>query len=74
MSKESRQTLDQISSEDGYKIANAEFKGMVIQSLKDIREDINEIKEQNNVTRWISFGIAGLAGIVSSIMGKDIKL
>jgi hypothetical protein len=51
-------------------MSQSEFKGMVIQSLKDIREDISELKQQNNITRWISMGIAGIAGIVSGVVTK----
>jgi len=69
-----RQTLEEITSEESYRMSQSEFKGMVVQSLKDIREDIAEIKGQNNMSRWISMGVAGLAGIVSGIIGKEIKL
>lgn len=69
-----RQTLDQINSEEAYRMSQAEFKGMVIQSLKDIREDIADIKTQNNVVKWISFGIAGLTGLVSSLIGRELKI
>jgi hypothetical protein len=65
-----RQTIDQITSEQAYRMSQSEFKGMVIQSLKDIREDISELKQQNNITRWISMGIAGIAGIVSGVVTK----
>ena len=65
---------NEITSTEAYRLQNAEFHGMTIQALKDIREDIAEIKQQNNVTRWISMGIAGVAGILSGIMGKDIKI
>lgn len=69
-----RQTLDEISKEDAYRMDQSEFKGMVIQSLKDIREDIAELKGQNNVSRWISMGVAGVAGIISGLLGKDVHL
>ena len=65
---------NEITSAEAYRLQNAEFHGMTIQALKDIREDIAEIKQQNNVTRWISMGIAGVAEILSGIMGKDIKI
>ncbi len=66
--------IDDITQEESYRINQSEFKGMVIQSLKDIREDVAEIKNQNNVTRWISLSIAGVAGVLSGILGKDIKI
>ena len=66
--------IEEITSEESYRLTQAEFKGMTIQALRDIRDDINEIKQQNNITRWISFGIAGIAGIVSNVIGKEIKL
>ena len=69
-----QRNLDSITSEEAYRMETAEFKGMVIQSLKDIREDIGEIKNQNNMTRWISLAIAGVAGVVSGAIGKDIHI
>ena len=68
-----RKTLSEITLEESYRLDNAEFKGMVIQSLKDIREDVTDIKTQNNVTRWISMGVAGIAGIASGMMSRNIK-
>jgi hypothetical protein len=65
-----RQTIDEITSEEAYHMQNAEFRGMVIQSLKDIREDITDLKSQNNISRWVSMGIAGVAGIVSGVVTK----
>lgn len=65
-----RLQLDQITIDESYRMSQAEFKGMVIQSLKDIREDIGDLKQQNNISRWISMGIAGMAGIVSGVVTK----
>lgn len=63
-----------ISSEEAYRLGQAEFRGMTIQALKDIKEDIAEIKGQNNTTRYISMTIAGVSGIISGVLGKDIHI
>ena len=64
---------DQISSEEAFRLSSAEFRGMTIQALKDIREDINDLKGYNNNSRYISMFIAGVAGIVSGILGRTIN-
>jgi len=74
MNGASIQDWNTITSEEAYRLGQAEFRGMTIQALKDIKEDIAEIKQQNSVTRYISMAIAGISGIVSGILGKDVHI
>lgn len=62
-----------ITTEDQLKLSNAEFRGMVLQALTDIRDDIADIKQQNNITRYISFAISGATGVISGVFGKNIS-
>ena len=64
---------DQITSEEAFRLSQAEFKGMTIQALKDIREDIRGLQDYNNNTRYISMILAGIAGIVSGFFGSSIQ-
>lgn len=64
----------EISNEEAFRLSQAEFRGMVIQALKDIRSDVNDMKQQNAITRYISIAIAGIAGIISGILGRDFTL
>ena len=64
---------DQITSEEAFRLSQAEFKGMTIQALKDIREDIRQLQSYNNNTRYISMLLAGIAGIVSGFFGSSIN-
>ena len=64
---------DQITSEEAYRLSQAEFKGMAIQALKDIRGDIHDLQSYNNNTRYISMILAGIAGIASGIFGSSIQ-
>ena len=64
---------DQITSAEAYRLQNAEFRGMTIQALKDIREDIRGLQDYNNNTRFISMILAGIAGIASGIFGSSIQ-
>lgn len=57
-----------VSTDEAYKLSQAEFKGMVIQSLQDIREDIKEIQQDAKVRNWITFGIGGVAGLLASAL------
>ena len=61
-----------ITTEETYRLSQAEFKGMVIQALKDIRCDIQELKSYNTNSRYISMVIAGISGIVAHILEKNI--
>jgi len=61
-----------ITTEEAYRLSQAEFRGMTIQALKDIRCDIQELKGYNNNSRYISMIIAGISGVISGIFGKDI--
>ena len=49
---------NEITTEEAYRLSQAEFKGMTMQALKDIREDIQELKGYNNNTRYISMTLA----------------
>ena len=64
---------DQITTDEAYKLSMAEFRGMTIQALKDIREDIRGLQDYNNNTRYISLLLAGIAGIASGIFGSSIN-
>lgn len=57
-----------ISTDEAYKLSQAEFKGMVLQSLQDIREDIKDLQQDAKIRNWITFGIGSLAGIITSIL------
>ena len=63
---------NEISTEEAYRLSQAEFKGLTLQALKDIRSDIQELKGYNNNTRYISVILAGVSGIVSGIFSKNI--
>ena len=63
---------NEITTEESYRLSQAEFKGMTIQALKDIRSDIQDLQGYNNSSRYISMIIAGIAGIVSGIFGSQV--
>lgn len=68
-------TTDQwkdISTDEAYKLSQAEFKGMALQAFQDIRNDIHEMKQERAITRYISFAIAGLTGILSGLFGTHL--
>ena len=62
-----------ITNEEAFRLSQAEFKGMTMQALKDIRADINQLQNYNNNTRYISMILAGIAGIVSGFFGSSIQ-
>ena len=66
-------TLEEITTEQTYKLSQAEFKGMVIQALSDIRSDIKEIKQDQANTRYIQMIVSGIVGGVSGLFGGHIK-
>jgi hypothetical protein len=57
-----------ISTDEAYRLSVAEFRGMVIQSLQDIREDIKNMQQDSKITRWITFGIGGAGGMLISVL------
>lgn len=57
-----------ITTDNAYQLSMSEFKGTTIQALQDIREDIKDIQQDANVRNWITFGIGGLAGLISSLI------
>ena len=66
-------TWDDLKDSEAQAMKRGEFQGMVIQALNDIRNDVADLKTQNNITRYISFGIAGLSGIVSGFFSNQVK-
>lgn len=63
----------EITSEEAYRLTMAEFKGAMIQAVQDLKEDVSEVKQQGNITRYISFAISGLSGIIAGIFGGHLK-
>ena len=61
---------NEITTDETFRLSQAEFKGMTIQALKDIRSDIKELQNYNTGSRYISMIIAGITGIVSGILGR----
>ena len=59
-------------SDDTYKMSMAEFKGSVIQSLVDIKDDIQELKDYNRDTRVVALVISGISGVISGFFGGSI--
>lgn len=72
MLNKNMQDWNQITTDEAYRLSQAEFRGMTIQALKDIRSDIKDLQNYNTSSRYISMIIAGIAGIVSGIFGKNI--
>ena len=62
-----------LSTDEAYKLSVAEFRGMVLQSLQDIREDIKEIKVDRNIRSWINYGISGVIGLAAGFTGHTMK-
>lgn len=58
-----------ITTEEAYRLSQAEFKGTVIQALKDINRRLDNLDSYNNNSRYISMIIAGISGIVSGVVG-----
>ena len=65
---------NELTNSQAFQLSQAEFKGMTMQALKDIKEDISQLQSYNNNSRYIAMVIAGIAGIVSGILGREIKL
>ncbi len=60
-------------TEQAYRLQQAEFKGMTLQAMQDIRDDIKlmrddikEIKKDKNTDRYIAMLLGGLSGIISN--------
>lgn len=64
---------DNITNDEAYRLSQAEFKGMAIQALQDIRSDIKDLQGYNNNTRYIAMFLAGISGIISGFFGNQIK-
>ena len=61
-----------IDSADAYRLSQAEFKGMAIQALQDLKEDVNEIKRQNEVRGYINYLISGFVGLIGGLFGVNL--
>lgn len=72
MDKQLKYSLDEITTEQALRLQNAEFKGMVIQALADIRNDIKEIKQEQSNQRLLQMLISGIVGGISGIFGGRI--
>jgi hypothetical protein len=57
-----------ISTDEAYRLSVAEFRGMVLQSLQDIRGDIKDIQQDTKIRSYITFATGGLAGIITSLI------
>lgn len=72
MSNDQMTNWHQITSEEAFRLSQAEFKGMVMQALKDLRDDVKNLESYNSTSRYISMFIAGLSGIVSGLFGESM--
>jgi hypothetical protein len=61
-----------ITTDEAYRLDNAKFQGMTIQALQDLRNDIDELKTQNNNKNIISYTISLVIGAVAGIFGGQI--
>ncbi len=57
-----------ISTNEAYRLSVAEFRGMVLQSLQDIRGDIKDIQQDTKIRSYITFAVGGIAGVVTSLI------
>lgn len=65
-----------LKDEEAYRMTMAEFKGMVMQALKDIKDDVQDVKQkqdnlqnQLNNQKLIAAIIGGFGGIITSLIG-----
>ena len=66
-----------ISTDEAYRLSQAEFKGMVTQALQDIRRDISALDNKiggmqtdQRIRNYINMGIAGMSGIIAGLFSK----
>lgn len=64
---------DEITTNEAYMLSQAEFRGMVIQALSDIRSDIQELKADRNAKNYISYAVAAIVGAISGMFGGNVK-
>ena len=65
---------EDLNSNETYKLNMAEFRGMTIQALQNIKEDLKEVKQnqlnlqsQVNNQKLIAMVMGGVAGVVAAI-------
>ena len=63
-----------ITSNEAFRLSQAEFKGMTIQALQDIKSDIKDLQSFNSNSRYISMIIAGVAGVISGLFSGRMKV
>ena len=64
---------EQLSPSEAYRLSQAEFKGMTLQALQDIRSEISEMKRDKEVRGYINYFISGVVALfVSMISGRKI--
>ena len=64
---------NEIDSQAAYNLSQAEFKGMTIQALQDIRNDINTINREKEIKSYINYLISGVIGMIAALVSKNIK-
>ena len=61
-----------ITTDEAYRLDNAKFQGMTIQALQDLRNDIDELKTQNNNKNLISYAISLVIGAIGGLFTGQI--
>jgi len=63
----------EITTDEAFKLSQAEFKGTVLQALKDLNDRLTRIENQNDQRSVISMAIAGIVGGIAGLFGGNFK-
>ena len=63
----------EITSEEAYRLSQAEFRGATLEALKQINSRLDKLENYNTNSRYISMIIAGITGVVAGVFGGQMK-
>lgn len=63
-----------VEAEQAYKLNQAEWRGSIVQAVKDIDERLERMERNNDIRGFVTYGVSALiAGIVSILTGQFNK-
>ncbi len=62
-----------ITTDEAYRLSQAEFKGMTLQALQDIRNQISEIERDREIKGYINYFLNGILALIAGFFGGKMK-
>lgn len=61
---------NEITTQEAFNLSQAEFRGVTLEALKDLKDDIQSMQRDKEIKGYINYFIAGVIGLLSGMFGS----